>query len=235
MGSTPENSLGLAGLALLALVLLAGCAGGSSGGAIHILRGDTPDSTLYLGQDGKIIGDSRILKRLIKAGAQFDSPNPHPAAAPAPQPSYWKDEGGGGSPSITIDLSEQHALFYKGSRLVGMSPISTGREGYATPTGNFSIVQRDRDHLSTLYGDYVDAAGAVVVANIDVNKDRRPPGTHFRGAPMPYFMRITGGVGLHAGYLPGYPASHGCIRMPKDMAEIFFSHAPEGTPVRVVH
>ena len=140
-----------------------------------------------------------------------------------------------GSPSIVIDLGSQQALFYKGGQMVGMSPISSGREGYGTPTGRFSIVQKNRDHVSNLYGDYVDSAGNVVVRNVGVMEDPRPPGTSFRGAPMPYFMRIHNGVGMHAGYLPGVPDSHGCIRMPKEMAQVFFANAPSGTPVMVRH
>jgi lipoprotein-anchoring transpeptidase ErfK/SrfK len=70
--------------------------------------------------------------------------------------------------------------------------------------------------------------------NIGIKEHKRPPGARFQGAPMPYFMRIHGGVGMHAGYLPGYPASHGCIRMPTDIAKIFFANASVGTPVSVV-
>ncbi len=145
---------------------------------------------------------------------------------------FWND-GGSGAPSIIIDLGDQEARFYRGGELVGMSPISSGREGYRTPSGNFSIIQKDKNHLSNLYGDYVDSSGNVVVRNIGVEEDRRPAGTSFRGAPMPNFMRITGGVGMHAGYLPGVPDSHGCIRMPGEMSENFFANAPTGTPVRV--
>jgi hypothetical protein len=64
-----------------------------------------------------------------------------------------------------------------------------------------------------------------------VTKDRRPRGAVFRGAPMPYFLRIHGSIGMHAGYLPGYPASHGCIRLPKQMAVRFYRNAAIGTPV----
>lgn len=150
--------------------------------------------------------------------------------------SYWDGDGVSGSPSITIDLREQQARFYKAGRLVGVSMISSGREGYATPPGKFKIMQKNKDHVSNLYGDYVDAAGNVVVANVGVKTDPMPPGAVFRGAPMPYFMRITsGGVGMHAGFLPGFPASHGCIRMPEHMAEIFFANVSHGTPVRVVN
>lgn len=149
--------------------------------------------------------------------------------------SYWDGDGVAGSPSVTIDLAEQKAFFYKGGRLVGVSMISSGREGYSTPSGNFKILQKNKDHVSNLYGDYVDGAGNVVVSNVGVKSDPKPPGTQFRGAPMPYFMRIHGGVGMHAGFLPGFPASHGCIRMPERMAEIFFANVSHGTPVRVVN
>ncbi len=110
---------------------------------------------------------------------------------------------------------------------------STGREGHDTPPGNYKIIQKDPNHASSLYGDYVDAAGNVVQKDVELGKDPKPPGAIFKGAPMPYFMRITGGVGMHEGYLPGYPASHGCIRMPGKMAQIFFSNVALGTPVAV--
>ena len=55
--------------------------------------------------------------------------------------------------------------------------------------------------------------------NVEADKDPRPRGTAFRGASMPYFLRIHGGIGMHAGYLPGYPASHGCIRLPEEYNE----------------
>lgn len=154
-------------------------------------------------------------------------------SAPQDTVSYWDGDGVEGKPSIKIKISEQKAYFYKGSELVGVSQLSTGREGTSTPTGIYKIIQKDQDHVSNLYGDYVDEAGNVVVPNIGVNKDPKPPGTRFKGAPMPYFMRIVGGVGMHAGYLPGYPASHGCIRMPEFMAENFFRSVGEGTPVTV--
>jgi len=155
--------------------------------------------------------------------------------APQDSVSYWDGDGVPGKPSIKIKLSEQRAYFYKGGELVGVSQLSTGREGLGTPTGSYKIIQKDKDHVSNLYGDYVDDADNVVVPNIGVNKDPKPPGTRFKGAPMPYFMRIVGGVGMHAGYLPGYAASHGCIRMPEFMAENFFSAVSSGTPVTITN
>ena len=147
--------------------------------------------------------------------------------------SYWDGAASGGKPRIVIDLEQQRAYFYKAGKIVGVSVVSTGREGYDTPSGEFRITQKDLTHVSSIYGDYVNRSGQVVVENVDVTKDPRPGGTVFQGAPMPYFLRITGGIGMHAGYLPGYPASHGCIRLPKEMAAHFFQNAAIGTPVAI--
>ncbi|HZR06249.1 MAG TPA: L,D-transpeptidase family protein [Candidatus Udaeobacter sp.] len=157
------------------------------------------------------------------------------AGPPHDTVSYWDGDSVNGSPSVKISLGEQRAYFYKGGVLVGVSQLSTGREGRNTPYGHFSIMQKDRNHASNLYGDYVDSAGNVVVPNVDVKKDPKPPGTHFQGASMPYYMQIAPGFGLHAGYLPGYPASHGCIRMPEFMAEDFFRSVSVGTPVTITN
>jgi len=158
---------------------------------------------------------------------------PVASTAPTDNVSYWDGEGVPGKPSVKIRLGEQRAYFYKGGQLVGISQLSTGREGLDTPVGQYKINQKDIGHASSRYGDYVDANDNVVVPNIDNEKDPKPPGTKFKGAPMPYFMRIVGGVGMHAGYLPGYPASHGCIRMPQFMAEDFFNTVEVGTPVAI--
>src|SRR6478672_7791954 len=149
--------------------------------------------------------------------------------------SYWDGDSVNGSPSVKISLGEQRAYFYKGGELVAVSQLSTVREGLNTPLCHFKITQKDKDHVSSLFGDYVDSGGNVVVPNVDVTKDPKPPGAHFRGTPMPYFMRIVSGTGMHAGYLPGYPASHGCIRMPEFMAQNFFRSVSVGTPVTITH
>jgi hypothetical protein len=147
--------------------------------------------------------------------------------------SHWDGDGVSGAPSVVIKLRHQRAYFYKNGVLVGVSTISTGREGFDTPHGTFKIMAKDKDHKSSLYGDYVDSKGNIVKRDIDRNKDPMPPGAKFDGAKMPYFMRITGGVGMHVGFLPGYPASHGCIRMPGQMAEAFFRNVDVGTPVTI--
>jgi lipoprotein-anchoring transpeptidase ErfK/SrfK len=158
----------------------------------------------------------------------------HPLAIFAPRPSgYWNDDGVSGPPKIVVRVSEQKAYFYKGKHVVGETTVSTGKPGFSTPPGHYRVVSKDRDHVSSEFGDYVDDYGNVVRSNIDVRKDRRPPGTHFDGARMPYCMHFNGGYAMHEGYVPPYAASHGCIRLPKGMAQPFFENAPEGTPVIV--
>ena len=158
----------------------------------------------------------------------------HPLAAFAPAPSgYWNGDGVPGSPKIVVHLSEQKAYFYKGKNLVGESTVSTGKLGFSTPPGHYHVISKNRDHISSVFGDYVDDGGNVVRSNIDARKDRRPPGTHFDGAQMPYAMFFNGGYAMHQGYVPPYAASHGCIRLPKGMAQHFFDASPEGTPMTV--
>ncbi|MEY2530582.1 MAG: hypothetical protein QOI96_667 [Verrucomicrobiota bacterium] len=152
----------------------------------------------------------------------------------APSPGgHWEGEGVHGSPKIVVHLSEQKAYFYKGKHLVGESTVSTGKPGFSTPPGHYHIVSKDKDHVSSEFGDYVDDGGNVVKSNIDVRKDSKPAGTHFDGARMPYCMHFNGGYAMHQGYVPRFAASHGCIRLPQGMAEHFFNAAQEGTPVIV--
>src|SRR5271167_2298110 len=75
--------------------------------------------------------------------------------------SYWNGTGFEGEPRIVIDLDQQRAYFYKGDQMVGVSIVSTGREGYDTPPGQFRITEKDREHFSSLYGDYVNQSGQV--------------------------------------------------------------------------
>lgn len=162
----------------------------------------------------------------------------YPAAKPASpysKASFWEDYGLSGAPRIVLKLSEQRAYFYRGSRLVGVSPISSGREGLNTPTGKFHVLQKDKDHRSSLFGSYVDISnGQVINPDVDRSKDPMPPDAKYVGAPMPNYLRIVNGIGLHAGYLPGVPASHGCIRLPLEMSKHFFANAPVGTPVEIM-
>jgi lipoprotein-anchoring transpeptidase ErfK/SrfK len=108
---------------------------------------------------------------------------------------------------IVISLEEQRLFAFHDNQVIAWSNISTGKTGHDTPTGTFKVTQKHIDHFSNKYNN----------------------------APMPYFMRLTDdGVGLHAGNLPGYAASHGCIRLPYAMAQELYYHTPSGTPVTVI-
>ena len=111
------------------------------------------------------------------------------------------------------------------------SPISSGRYGHLTGTGSFKVIEKERNHYSSIYGKIVDHYGRTVVADADVDM-RVPTGCKFVPAPMPYFMRFHGADGMHAGYLPGYAASHGCVRMPDELAIAFYQAIDVGTPVK---
>jgi len=171
-------------------------------------------STQYLGTDGSIVTKTST-------------------ASLADRISYWAGESSSGPACIVIDISDQKLYYYKGGKLVGISAVSTGREGHDSPMGKFKIRKKEKEHASNLYGDFVDASGTVVVKNVDAIKDKPPAGTHFQGSSMPWFMEFAPGVGMHTGFLPGVPDSHGCIRLPDRMARIFFEVTPMGTPVTV--
>ena len=131
------------------------------------------------------------------------------------------------------ELAEAGSLYLPGGVITASSRISSGREGYRTPIGRFQVIRKDEDHRSSVYGDYVDNSGRIVKANVDSRRDSKPLHAHFVGAPMPYFLEFSPGYGLHQGYLPGEPASHGCIRMPYWKARQFYDAAHIGTPVLV--
>src|SRR5690606_21515564 len=108
------------------------------------------------------------------------------------------------------------------------------KEDSGTPAGTYKITQKSKDHKSSLYGVIKDrVTGQTVNDNADIRVDKPGPGQVFYNAPMPNFMRFNGAVGMHTGYLPGYAASHGCVRMPHHMSEKFFENVENGTPVIV--
>ena len=136
--------------------------------------------------------------------------------------------------SVQISLSKQRVYFLVGGTVAVDSPISSGRRPGWTPKGEFSVLEKDPNHQSTLYGDFVDGGGRIVRSGVCTRVDLAPSGQCFRGASMKYFMRLTPeGVGMHAGILPGYPASHGCIRLPLEVAKIIYSKVCLNTPVTV--
>jgi hypothetical protein len=105
---------------------------------------------------------------------------------------------------MVVSITEQRAYVYRNGILIGATTVSTGRPGHPTPTGVFTVLQKQKEHRSTIYD----------------------------GAPMPYMERLTwGGIALHAGGLPGYPESHGCIHLPSEFARRLFEISPNGMTV----
>ena len=174
----------------------------------------------------------------LPACAMFaPKPPPPPPEPPKPKPAYsWdaqKAAAEAGPATIRICLSEQRVYLYKGEALIGDTKCSSGKNGFETPPGDYKVMQKNKDHVSNLYGNFVDAEGTVVQRDVDTSKMKVPEGATFAGAKMPYFQRFTGGYGLHAGVVPNRRASHGCVRLPRIMAERFFTQTKVGTPVVV--
>ena len=139
----------------------------------------------------------------IVGPARADAPVTSPEAA-----IEWRPERAPTGPAlIVVGLQEQRAQVYRNGVRIGSTPVSSGRRGYETPTGLFTILEKKRKHFSNLYDD----------------------------APMPNMQRLTwDGIALHAGRLPGHAASHGCIRLPHEMSERLFDITTKGTLVAVL-
>lgn len=135
---------------------------------------------------------------------------------------------------VLISISKQRAYLMVGDSVYIDTPVSTGKRAGMTPTGRFTITQKHIDHRSSIYGDFVDGKGRVVRSGVSTKVDSAPSGTRYVGAPMKYFCRLTNsGVGMHVGVLPGYPASHGCIRLPATIAPLIYDKVKLGTPVTI--
>ncbi len=149
----------------------------------------------------------------------------------------WYDDMGPGKVAIRIDLTEQRARYTRGGRDIGWSYVATGKEGHGTPSGSYRITEKIVDKYSNRYGWIEDEWGNVT--NGDAKPSTPvPPGERYMPAPMPYWMRLTSyGIGMHAGVIPkpGETASHGCIRLPKELAPMLFEVVKVGTPVTIVH
>lgn len=128
------------------------------------------------------------------------------AAALTPGKYLWEEDVAAGPVSVLISIPDQKAYVYRGEQLVAVSTVSTGKAGNDTPVGIFNILQKKEMHHSNLYDD----------------------------APMPYMQRLTwDGVAIHAGRNPGFPASHGCIRVPASFAKKLFAATEMGATVEV--
>ncbi len=136
---------------------------------------------------------------------------------------------------VVISIAKQRAWVMFGENLTYIdTPISSGKRTGMTPTGKFTVTQKDKDHRSSVYGDFVDKRGRTVRRGVSTKVDSAPSGTRYVGAPMKYFCRLTAdGVGFHVGKLPGYPASHGCIRLPEEIAPLVYEKVKLGTPVEI--
>lgn len=136
------------------------------------------------------------------------------------------------STAIKISLSEQRGFLLVEDALAMDFPVATGKRSHPTPSGHYTILDKKKAYASNLYGKITDAEGTVLNKDADVRTDAVPEGGSFVGASMPYWMRLTNsGVGLHVGYVPGRPASHGCIRLRKESAQKLFELTKIGTPV----
>ncbi len=158
---------------------------------------------------------------------------------PIPKASHvlyeWYDGGGMGEVNVEINLTTQKALVRRGKTLIGWCYVATGREGKGTPAGNYRVQEKLLEKHSNKYGWVQDESGHVT------HPDAKPgvalkPGETYHPAPMLYWQRLTSyGVGMHVGFIPepGRPASHGCIRMPKEFCPLFYEVTKIGTPVRI--
>ena len=118
----------------------------------------------------------------------------------------WRQGSFSGEPRVVVSLSDQLAYLYRGDELVAVSTVSTGTDKNPTPKGIFSVLAKKPMHRSIKYDN----------------------------APMPFMQRIDEyGVALHAGHLPGYPASHGCIRLPSAFAKKLYSVTDLGATVMI--
>lgn len=132
---------------------------------------------------------------------------------------------------IVVDTELQQAKYYIGGQQVGISAISSGKAGHGTPQGTFTILAKDKDHKSSTYGSIVDAQGNTLIADYTTGQPR-PAGGIYKGAEMNFGMQITRtGIWMHEGIVTAAPESHGCIRLPRKMAKIFFENTPVGSKV----
>jgi hypothetical protein len=120
----------------------------------------------------------------------------------------WRPElAPAGNVEIVVSIPQQRAYIYRAGTLIGVTTVSTGMRGHRTPTGRYPIMEKRRTHFSNLYNN----------------------------APMPFMQRLTmGGIALHAGQIPGYPASHGCVRFPYEMARNIFGVTQVRSMVHIV-
>lgn len=147
-----------------------------------------------------------IAVALLLSSTGAHSAAPMPAGnAPQAEDAFWAPALAPAGPLVVlVSLPSQRAYVYRNGVRIGVSAVSTGRPGYETPPGIYTVLGKEREHYSNLYDS----------------------------APMPYMQRLTwDGLALHAGTVPGHPASHGCVRLPRTFAEQLFAITTPGTTV----
>jgi lipoprotein-anchoring transpeptidase ErfK/SrfK len=150
---------------------------------------------------------------MVSAAPAMDKPRAHTQGTPTGKPSgplkpgeyWWNPQVSPSGPVIAlVSIPQQTMHVYRNGILIGRSTVSTGSKGHSTPSGVFQILEKKVDHYSKKYDN----------------------------APMPNMQRLTwSGICMHSGNLPGYPASHGCIRMPFDFSKLFYSITTKGGTV----
>ena len=180
-------------------------------------RKPTPLAALN-GLQSTRINRRAVLQSTVAVGAVFlfsgwtksrQVPADTPDSAMKPGDYVWAPQRAGeGELIMIVSIPDQRVHVYRGGVRIARSTCSTGRPGHSTPTGVFTVLQKDADHVSSTY----------------------------KGAAMPFMERLTWtGIALHAGNLPGYPASHGCIRMPYDFAKRLYDVSHLGVVVIVAN
>jgi lipoprotein-anchoring transpeptidase ErfK/SrfK len=163
----------------------------------------------------KILTTVAISIGLLTASQAMEKPSFHTKGTPTGKPTgalkpaqyWWHPEISPQGPlMILVSVPEQTMHVYRNGVLIGRSTVSTGSKGHSTPSGVFSILEKKQTHRSKTYNN----------------------------APMPYMQRLTWtGIAMHSGALPGYPASHGCIRLPYDFSQLLFKATEKGGTVVV--
>lgn len=156
-----------------------------------------------------------LLLALVTAAHAVEKPRAHTKGTPTGRPTgplkpgeyWWRPQLAPSGPLVVlVSVPEQTLHVYRNGILIGRSTVSTGTKGHATPGGVFTILQKSKEYYSKKYDN----------------------------APMPNMQRLTWtGICMHSGNLPGYPASHGCIRMPFDFSQLLFSATSKGGTVVV--
>jgi len=181
-------------------------------GLFDTLREMRGEMRVWRGPVHALLGLAALLATVVAAPAaepfwgdkQSRPPETDPATLKPGQFIWEGDAVTAGPIVVVVSLADQRADAYRNGVRIGVTTVSTGKRGHDTPTGVFTILQKDKDHRSSLYND----------------------------APMPYTERLTwGGVALHAGGLPGYPSSHGCVHLPSEFARLLFGITERGITV----